>query len=298
MKKNTLPAFLVIIAAILWGLDGVVLTPRLFNLDVAFVVLMLHLIPFVIMNLFLSKNYKYLLKFNKEDYLYFFLISLFGGALGTLAIVKALFLVNFQNLSVIVLLQKFQPIFAIILASILLKEKLKKNFAIWASTAIIAGYFLTFGLSLPNFNTGTNTLQAAIYALIAAASFGSATVFGKKVLKKYNFHVATFYRFFFTTIIMTIYISISNKFQFLEITKINWVIFLIIAFTTGSGAIFLYYYGLKKIKAMTSTICELFFPISAIIFDYLFNKSILAPIQWIAAAVMIIAILKVSIQKN
>jgi drug/metabolite transporter (DMT)-like permease len=297
LSKTTLPALFVIIAAILWGLDGVVLTPRLFNLNVAFVVLMLHLIPFLIMNLFLYNNYKYLFKFNKEDYFYFFLISLFGGALGTLAIVKALFLVNFQSLSVIVLLQKLQPIFAIILASILLKERIKKNFAVWASIAIIAGYFLTFGLSLPNFNTGANTLQAAIYALIAAASFGSATVFGKKVLKKYNFHVATFYRFFFTTIIMTIYVVLTKKIQFLEITKMNWIIFLIIAVTTGSGAIFLYYYGLKKIKAITSTICELFFPISAIVFDYLINKSILAPIQWIAAIIMIIAILKVSIKK-
>jgi len=297
MNKTILPAIFVIIAAILWGLDGVVLTPKLFNLDVAFVVLMLHLIPFLIMNLFLSDNYKYLFKFSKEDYFYFFLIALFGGALGTLAIVKALFLVNFQSLSVIVLLQKLQPIFAIILASILLKEKIKKNFAIWASIAIVAGYFLTFGLNLPNFNTGTNTLQAAIYALIAAASFGSATVFGKKVLKKYNFHVATFYRFFFTTIIMTIYVFITNKIQFLEMTKINWIIFLIIAFTTGSGAIFLYYYGLKRIRAMTATICELFFPISAIVFDYIFNKSILSPIQWIAAIIMIGAILRISLKE-
>ncbi len=35
------------ISAILWGFDGVVLTPRLHNLDVGYVVFMLHLIPFI-----------------------------------------------------------------------------------------------------------------------------------------------------------------------------------------------------------------------------------------------------------
>ena len=30
------------LAAIMWGLDGVVLTPRLYNLDVGWVVLILH----------------------------------------------------------------------------------------------------------------------------------------------------------------------------------------------------------------------------------------------------------------
>lgn len=285
----------VIFAAILWGLDGVALTPRLFNLNVGFVVLMLHLIPFAIMNLFLFKNYKYLFKFSKEDYIYLFLVALFGGAIGTLAIVKALFLVNFQNLSVVILLQKLQPVFAIILAAILLKEKIKKEFILWAGVAIIASYFLAFGFKLPVLSG--NYFYASMYALLAAFSYGSATVFGKKVLNKYSFHTSTFYRFFFTSIIMLIYILLTKSMQFSQITQMNWIIFLIITFTTGSAAIFLYYYGLKKIKASISTICELFFPISAIVFDYFINGNVLTFVQWIAAIVMIGAILRISLKK-
>ena len=97
---------LIIIAAAMWGFDGVVLTPRLYNLNVGFVVFMLHLVPFTLMNLFLFKQYKWLNKFSSGDFLLLILIALFGGALGTLAIVKALFLVNFQHLSVVVILQK------------------------------------------------------------------------------------------------------------------------------------------------------------------------------------------------
>ena len=284
------------ISAMLWGFDGVVLTPRLYNLDVGFVVFILHLIPFVIMNLFLYREYKNLSRFTRTDYLILFLVALLGGAVGTLSIVKALFLVNFKHLTVVVLLQKLQPVFAIFLATIILKERIRKNYAIWASIAIISGYFLTFGINLPDIHAGSNTIYAALFALLAAFSFGSSTVFSKKILQKYSFKTATFYRYGITVLIMLLFVSFTAKFsQFNLITKQNWLIFLIIAFTTGSGAIFLYYYGLKKVKAIIATICELFFPISAIFFDYIFNDNMLSVVQWISAAIMIFAIINLNV---
>jgi drug/metabolite transporter (DMT)-like permease len=72
------------------------------------------------------------------------------------------------------------------------------------------------------------------------------------------------------------------------------VFIVLIGLTTGSGAIILYYYGLRKVKAMSATISELMFPISAVLFDYLINKSLLSPVQWIAAAVMIYAIIRLN----
>ncbi len=286
------------VSAILWGLDGVVLTPRLFNLDVTFIVFMLHLIPFALMNIFLFKEYRYLKRFNHEDYAYLFLIALFGGALGTLSIVKALMLINFQPLSIVVLLQKLQPVFAIALAAWLLKERLTKNFVFWAFIALAAGYTLTFGLALPNLTTGANTLYASLFALLAAFSFGSATVFGRKILLKYSFRTATFFRFGLTALIMLPYVFVVDKFQFAQITPMNWLFFLLIAVTTGGGAIFLYYYGLKRVPAMLSTMLELFFPASAIFFDYAFNHNVLSAVQWISAAVMVGAIVKISADKS
>ena len=294
-----LGALAVSFSAILWGFDGVVLTPRLYNLDVGFVVFMLHLIPFVIMNLFLYRQYRHLKQFSRQDLIILLLIALFGGAIGTLAIVKALFLVNFQKLTIVVLLQKLQPIFAIALAAIYLKEKIGKNYILWASLAIIAGYFLTFGTKVPNLEAGANTVYAALFALLAAFSFGNSTVLSKKILDKYSFHTATFYRYGFTALIMTIIVLITGKInQFDRVTTMNWVIFLIISFTTGSGAIFLYYYGLKKVKAIIATVCELFFPLSAIIFDYIFNDQNLTLVQWLSAFVMLFAIVNLNISNR
>ncbi len=298
-NKTLIGAAAISLAAILWGFDGVVLTPRLFNLDVAFVVFLLHLVPFILMNTFLFKEYGKLKGFNREDVITFLLIAFFGGSLGTLAIVKALFLVNFEHLSIVVLLQKLQPIFAIILAAIILKEKLGRNFFLWAGIAIIASYFLTFGLQFPHMEKNKDLAQAAIWAVVAAFSFGSSTVFSKKALLKHTFYTTNFYRFGFTSLFMLIYVLLTQKLHhFGNVTSVNWLFFLIIALTTGSGAIFLYYYGLNRVKAMLSTVCELFFPISAIIFDYIINEHGLSFVQWVSAAVMIAAIVKISVNRR
>ncbi len=282
-------------SAMLWGLDGVVLTPRLFNLDVFYVVFMLHAIPFVIMNFFFFKEYSKIRIFSKADYLTLIIISIFGGAIGTLAIVKALFLVNFEQLTVVILLQKLQPVFAISLAAILLKEKLRRSFLLWATIAIISGYFMTFGFKLPSFNTSGDTIYASLLAILAAFSFGSSTVFSKKILQKYNFKTATFYRYGITSLFMFFIILFGGKFpQFYQVTTENWIYFLLIAITTGSGAIFLYYYGLTRVKAIIATICELFFPMTAIILDYFVNGTILSTVQWISAIIMIFAIISLN----
>jgi len=283
------------ISAIMWGFDGVVLTPRLYNLDVLFVVFVLHLLPFLLMNIFLFNQYKHLKSFLKQDYVTFFLVAFFGGAMGTYAIVRALFLVEFQHLSVVVLLQKLQPIFAIILARILLKEKVGKHFVLWAGLAIAASYFLTFGFHLPNFSSGSNTIYAALFALLAAFSFGSSTVFSKKILLNHNFVTATFYRYGFTTLILLIVVLFTGRFgEFNQVTTDNMIYFIIIGLTTGSGAIFIYYYGLRRVKAIIATISELLFPVSAIVFDYLINHSVLSPVQLISAAIMVFAIIKLN----
>ncbi len=297
-KTVFIGAMAICVAATLWGLDGVVLTPRLYSLDIGLVVFIFHALPFLIMNIFMYREYRHLKDFTKSDVLLFFLLSLLGGAVGTLAIVKALFLVNFKALTVVVLLQKFQPVFAITLAALFLGEKLKRNFLLWAALAITAGYFLTFGLRLPDFETHSPTALAAAFSLLAAFAFGSSTVISKKVLGKFSFFTATFYRYAFTSIIMLLYVIATGTLKVIpSITGFQWTIFAIIGVTTGSGAIILYYYGLTRVRAMLATICELFFPVSAIFFDYYVNNRMLSPVQWVSAGVLIFSILKLSLQK-
>lgn len=294
-QKTIIGASAISSAAILWGLDGVVLTPRLYELKIGYVVFVFHMLPFLIMNLFFARQYRMLKVFTVSDYLYLLLVAIFGGALGTLSIVHALFLVGFKELSVVVLLQKLQPVFGIVMAALILKERLGKRYILWASVAIVGGYFLTFGLETPKLGTGENTTLAASFALLAAFSFGSSTVFSKRVLNKYSFSTTTFYRYGFTAVLMLVYVLVAGEINLVEkTTPAQWGIFILIAFTTGSGAIFLYYYGLKNVKAIVSTICELFFPLSAILFDYWINDYKLSWVQWISVVVMLIAIIQLN----
>ena len=236
----------------------------------------------------------------RSDFIYFVLIALFGGALGTLAIVKSLFLVHFNNLSVIVLLQKLQPVFAVILARIILKERIQRHFALWAGIALVAGYFMTFGWGLPDFSAeGITIFYAALLSLLAAFSFGSSTVFSKKILGNYSFYTSTFFRYFFTTVIMLVIVLLTGHIgDFSLVTNENWMFIALIGLTTGSGAIFLYYYGLRNVKASISTFLELMYPITAVVLDYFVNKTVYSPVQWAAAFVMLFAIVMLNRERK
>lgn len=295
MKHRKLGLLSICLAAIMWGIDGVLLTPRLFNLDPTLVTFLLHALPFSVMSIVFYKEFRLIKKMSASELVYLLLVALCGGILGVIFIVKALFLVQFQHLTIVALLQKLQPVFAIVLAGILLNDRPSIKFFFWAIIAIISGYFLTFGFSLPSMQDEANLIWAAIYSLAAAFCFGSATVFGKKALSHLSFKTALFYRYGFTTLIMLgIVIFNGQLFQISNVTPENWLFFAIIGLTTGGGAILLYYYGLKSVNASVSAICELCFPLTAIICDYLFHAQVLTTTQWVSALIMFIAIIKIS----
>jgi len=49
------------------------------------------------------------------------------------------------TLSTVIILQKLQPVFALSMAAILLKEKLSLRFYLWAIVAICSAYMITYG---------------------------------------------------------------------------------------------------------------------------------------------------------
>lgn len=287
--------YAIIIAAALWGLDGIVLRPSLYTLPVPLVVFIESTIVALLLTPFFIKNFELLKKLKFKDWLSFLGVAVFGGAIGTMAITKALFYVNFVNLSIVVLIQKLQPLFAISLAAILLKERLKQEFFFWAGISIVGAYLMTFGLHLPRLDTGDKTPIAALFSLVAAISFGSSTVFSKRALKNVGFGMGTYLRFLISAIVMIILILLLGKFNSVSsVSKHQWLVFLLIAFTTGGPAIFLYYYGLKSTPASISAICELSFPLTAVLLEYFVHGNVLSLIQWIGVILLLWGILKVS----
>jgi len=293
MKKFA--PFFVILAASLWAVDGIVLRPSLYILPVALVVFIESAIVALLLTPFMYKYFDDVKKLMLNDWLAFLGVAILGGAIGTMAITKALFYVNYVNLSIVILIQKLQPVFAISLAAIFLKEKQPREFFIWAALAIVGAYFMTFGLHIPNIFAGDKTTMAALFALLAALSFSSSTVLSKRALKNVSFELGTYLRFAITSVIMLIIVVASGTLiSVSDVSTKQIYIFILIAFTTGGPAIFLYYYGLKRIPASVASICELAFPLTAVILEFVLRDNILSPIQWAGALILLFSILRVT----
>jgi drug/metabolite transporter (DMT)-like permease len=298
--KSRLPfigALAIIIAASIWGIDGVILRPSLYHLEVSLVVFLEHFFALMILSVFLFREIPKIKRLKRDEWVSFFWIALFGGAIGTMAITQALFLVNFEQLSVIIILQKLQPMFAILLAALILKEKPRKSFYLWAVAAIAGSYLITFGFSSPVIE-GNALVLAAGFSLLAAFSFGSSTVFGKKAVNTVDFKLTTYVRFLLTSLIMLVIIIVTGSIWTITGVGVSEITTLIIiAIFTGSAATFLYYFGLMRVLASKATIYELAFPVTAVLLDFLVHGSVMSPPQWLGAIMIIGSMLMITRKK-
>ena len=292
MKKN-LPALAEISAAILWSLDGYI-RQNLFSLPSFLIISLEHAIGAIIFFPLLIKGLNEIYSLNQRGWISVFWISICGGVLGTFFYTKALSYVEYIDLSVVVLLQKFQPIFAIALAAVILKEKITKRFFILAVAAIIGGYLITFGNN-PIENWNDKTIIASLLALLAAFSWGSSTVLGKHALNQISFMTITSLRLTITAAI-TLFIIISNsQYELIpEMTFGNWLYIILIVISTGSIALFIYYYGLNHLPASHVTIYELFWPLSAVTIDWFIYERIMTMYQFLGAILLLTSIILLS----
>ena len=292
MKKN-LPALAVIGAAILWSLDGYI-RQNLFALPSFLIISLEHVIGAIIFFPLLIKGWAEIYTLSQRGWISVLWISICGGVLGTFFYTKALSYVEYIDLSVVVLLQKLQPFFAIALAAVILREKITKRFFILAVTAVVGGYLITFGNN-PIANWNDKTIIAALLALLAAFSWGSSTVLGKHALNQISFMTITALRLTITAVI-TLFIIISNS-QYELITEIsftNWSYIILIVISSGSIALFIYYYGLNHLPASHVTIYELFWPLSAVTIDWFIYERVMTAYQFIGAIILLTSIILLS----
>ena len=287
--KKYLPPIAVIAAAFLWSLDGL-LRQQLFSVSSFLIITLEHTLGTILFLPFLIKGWNNIKKLDQRGWGSIMWISICGGILGTFFYTKALSYINYIDLSVVVLLQKFQPIFAIILAAVILKEKLTNRFLLLAVTALIGGYLVTFG-NKPMTDWDDKTMIASLLALLAAFSWGSSTVLGKHALNKLPFQLVTSLRLTITALLAGIVlIGMGNSSEIVSLNSSQWIALLTIVISTGAVALFIYYYGLNHLPASHTTIYELFWPFSAICFDWFIRGRTMSPTQASGAIILLIAI--------
>jgi len=285
-------------AAVLWSFDGL-LRQYLSEVPALMVVLLEHFFGALLLTPLLFKGWQEIKTLPNRAWISVLWVSLFGGLLGTFFYTKALSYINYIDLSVVVLLQKFQPFFAIGLAAVLLREPLTKNYLICAVAAIAGGYLVTFENGLPVMEMDDKTLIAGLMALCAAFAWGSSTVLGKHALKHLSFFSLTGLRLWITTFITVVVILfMGNSPINVSLSKTEWLTILTIVLSTGTVALFIYYYGLKHVLATHATIYELFWPLSAMLIDLFIRGRTLMPGQFMGALLLIGASIFLSRQQK
>ena len=124
-----------------------------------------------------------------------------GSGLATICFTEA---IKIGNPTTAVLLQKTQPLFASLLAALLLAESLGRRFWACLALALVAGYLISVGdrpetLWHPLQALKPERSVAALLALAAAALWGASTVLGRFLLQGLSFQMVTALRILMAT---------------------------------------------------------------------------------------------------
>ncbi|HEX5455842.1 MAG TPA: DMT family transporter [Candidatus Saccharimonadales bacterium] len=286
MKNIKYGSAALILAALLFSVDGL-LRRHLFTLPPSVIVLYEHLFGALILAPFALNSLKAFKKLSRKQWYAITGVAFLSGAVGTILYTAALGRINFIDFSVVVLLQQLNPVFAITASALLLGEPLTKKFTGLAVVSLIAAYFVTFPELTVNLSTGAGTLIAALYAVGAAAAWGSSTAFSKYALKGTSTLHITAARFTITPLFAFIFVLLSGSAGSIgSITLSQFKYLVAITFSTGMVALLIYYFGLKRVLASRAALLELAWPLSAVIVGYLWLDQGFTFTQGIGAIVL------------
>src|SRR5215467_2430531 len=176
-----------------------------------------------------------------------------ASALATILFTDAL--IGHQDYISPVVIQKVQPLVAIVAAAVLLGERPRPRF-VWFFLPALVGFWLV-NQPHPLDPSAKGTL-VIVEATGAAALWALGTVLGRYMSRELEFqHVLTL-RFFFGLIACAIALPIMGAPAYSN--GHDAVLILYLALVTGLLALSLYYYGLQTTPAILSSLAELTYP--------------------------------------
>lgn len=292
---------LVALACTLWSLDTLVRYPLVGKgVDPIVIVFYEHVILCLIFFLpYFFSLYQKIKTLTTKDIISFFVIGGLGSAVATVAFTQAFIDIN---PSLVILLQKFQPVVAITLASIILKEKIDGRFLICAGISLLGAILVSF----PDLSELINMAQAGVdstkprgYFLVflSVLCWGSATVFGKRLtLVGYQTQEIMGGRYFLGLVFLLPFLSYNSE-AFLLPENIDYFKVLIMVLVSGALGMWVYYKGLVLLPAKTTAIAEMFFPLVAIIVNWIFLKQQLNLIQILGGILLVLGSFTIQIKK-
>lgn len=266
---------LVALAAMLWGTDTFFRVPLLQRLSqdptlaAVQVVFSEHVVLTIIVLPILWLARREIARLDRRQWGAIVLIGVGASALATVFFTRSF---GYGQFIETLLLQKTQPLVAIVLARVWLREVLPPRSYVWFPVAILGAYFIAVPDPLhPEKAWEDFRLAAAAYALAAAALWGAGTVFGRYALAGVRFPTLTALRFVTGMPALGAALWVLGGAQaFTQYRVSDAALYLGIAIVPGLIPMLLYYRGLASTPASMATLAELAFPVTGVIVNVYF----------------------------
>lgn len=288
-----------LLGAALWGVDPLFRIILLKSMTSSQIVLLEHAVLFLAAAPVLWKRRSELKAIRLRHLGALLAVSWGGSAIATILFTKALVS---GDLNMVLLLQKLQPLFAIGLAALVLKERLPRNFGPLLLVALGGTYLLTFGWTLPFGHAGSFIGWSSLMALGAAALWGGSTVMGRYLLGTLQYETVTSLRFAMALPLLFVLAQMEGQPWQLDNGYGGWTLvalnLLLQALLPGLLSMLLYYKGLESTKASYATLAELSFPMTGVLINWVVYKQIITPAQLIGFTLIWVVLFMISNQRT
>jgi drug/metabolite transporter (DMT)-like permease len=277
----------IVLGTLMWSLDTLIRYPLLASVQTSTLVFTEHAVLVAIFGAIMLIKKKSLSGFKKKlnatSISAFIIIGVIGSAISTLAFTKAFYLIN---PSLVILLQKLQPVVVIFLSSYFLKENIKKSFYFYFVLAL-TGVLLISYPDLASLDTSNAAGFGYLLTLLAVVGWGASTVFGKKLsLMSFNENEILLGRFGLGFLFLIVFCLSNNTMPSSQLSSDVYLKILGMVLISGLLGMSLYYRGLKLVPAHIGSIAELFFPLSAVVINWIFLGKDLQPVQIAGACIL------------
>jgi len=282
--------WLVAVAAALWGTDGLLRLPLAQAVPAAAVVFWEHLIVVVVLLPFLPSAVRAFRAASPRDRVALVVIGAGASAIAT-AMFTAAF--RFGDPVTPLVLQKLQPLVAVLAAAVLLGERFRPAYWVFAVPALAGAWLMAF----PNpLDVPARQLTAALLAVGAAVLWAIGTVLGRMVSARVPSRDVTVLRFAIGLPTAAIVLGLQGASAAVTLGQLGPLILL--ALIPGLLALTLYYIGLKATAAGRATLAEMAFPVTATLIGVGFLGASLTVTQWIGLAVIVVAVTALGLRER
>lgn len=289
MKRLGIGFLLVAAGAALWGTDGLFRTALAFQMPASVLVFWEHLVLVGLTFPFLFRFLKSRPNLDFKDLLALLFVGAGASAVATILFTEAF---TYGDPTTVLLLQKVQPVIAVLGAYLLLGERLLPRYGWYFAFAVGGAYLISFPDPLA---VGVSRVAPALLALGAAMLWGLGTVLGRHLTGKIPTNELTAVRFAIGLPAALVVLLLRNEAaEALDISLSEFGAVILLSLIPGLAALTIYYKGLSSTPASSATLAELAFPLTAILIGWSVFDSVPTATQWLGIATLSVTIVVMS----